>query len=386
MKLFDNAVRTYMGYARRTETTFDFLNRAALSDFAATRDTVEAMFATFPESGKADLRARFRSDDEAHVGAFFELFLYTVLGKMNYNAALHASSGTSNSRRVDFQVEASGKSIFIEARALTSSQETSLRDRLLAPVLDAIDDLESPNFFLHFDVEGDLKKAIAINPIKRHLATWLGSLDYDKIKAETAGENGHRNCPVTKWTQDGCTLEFAAWPKGKARGKPGRSIGIEGGSAGWSNTGHRLRKMLADKARRYGKLNTPYVIAVNVMDGGMDNEDALQALYGQEAVQFRTYPDGRRESRLIRQMNGLWRQHDGPRYKRVSAVLIASRLRPWCMPQSRLTLYVNPWADFPLADEFSDLEVVRLGKDGHLVRTGEPLLSSALCPGAILPV
>lgn len=87
-----------------------------------------------------------------------------------------------------------------------------------------------------------------------------------------------------------------------------------------------------------------------------------------------------RESRLIRQKNGLWRQHDGPRYKRVSGVLIASRLRPWCMPQSRLTLYLNPWADFPLANEFADLEVAKLGDDGHLVRSGEPTLSSALCP------
>lgn len=386
MKLFDDATRTYTGYARRAETTFSFLNRSALPDFSATRDAVEAMFAGFPESDRVDLRARFRSEDEAHSGAFFELFLYSVLRRMGHVPTLHPAAGAANNRRVDFQIEVAGRSIFIEARTLTSTQENSQGSRLLAPVLDAIDELESPDFFLHVDTEGDLKKAIAVAPIKRHLTDWLRSLDYEKIKAEAAGETGHRNCPVTKWVQDGCTLEFTAFPKGKARGKPGRAIGMEGGAAGWSDTGHRLRKMLAAKARRYGKLNTPYVIAVNVMDGGMDDEDALQALYGQEAVQFRTYPDGRRESRLIRQPNGLWRQHDGPRYKRVSGVLIASRLRPWCMPHSRLTLYLNPWADFPLANEFPDLEVVRLGTDGQLVRTGEPTLSSTLCPAAILPV
>ena len=380
VKLFDDVARTYTGYSRRSETHFNFLNRSALPDFSATRDTVEAMFADFPEPGKADLRARFRSDDEAHSGAFFELFLYTVLRKMGYDPDLHPSSGTSSNRRVDFQVETTGKNIFVEARTLTSSRETSLHERLLAPVLDAIDDLDSPDFFLHIDTQGDLKKAIAVAPIKRHLRTWLGSLDYDKIKAETAGENGHRNCPVTKWVQGGCAIEFTAFPKGKARGRPGRAIGMEMGG-GWSGTGHRLRKMLADKARRYGKLNTPYVIAVNVMDGSTDSEDAVQALYGQEAVQFRTYADGRRESHWIRQMNGLWRQHDGPRYKRVSAVLIASRLRPWCMPQSQLTLYLNPWADHPLATEFTNLEVVRLGDDGRLVRAGVSTLSPALCPG-----
>lgn len=359
---FDEVPRTYTGYARRAESAFNFLNRSALPDFSATRDTVEAMFSGFPESGKADLRARFRSEDEAHSGAFFELFLYSVLRMMGYAPALHPSSGLT-SRRVDFQIAANGKSIFIEARTLTSSHETSLHERLFAPVLDAIDDLESPDFHLHVETKGDLKKAIAIAPIKRHLTSWLASLDYDKIKAQIAGENGYRNCPETKWVQGGCALEFAAWPKGKARGKPGRSIAMEMGG-GWSGTGHRLRKMLAAKARRYGKLNTPYVIAVNVMDGGMDDEDVIQALYGQEAVQFRIYSNGCRESRLIRQPNGLWRQHDGPRYRRVSGVLVASRLRPWCMPQSRLSLYLNPWADFPLADEFLDLEVVRLGGMG----------------------
>ncbi|HXT00330.1 MAG TPA: hypothetical protein VN915_06620 [Elusimicrobiota bacterium] len=377
-------MRTETDYSRRAETHFHFLNRSALADFTATRGLVEAMFADFPEPGKADLRARFRSGDEPHSGAFFELFLYSVLRKMGYSPALHPSSGSTN-RRVDFQIEAAGKSVFIEARTLTSSEETSVHERLMAPILDAIDDLKSQDFFLHVDYQGELKKAIAIGPIKKHLTTWLASLDYDKIKAESAGENGFRNWPVTKWVQDGCAIDFTACPKGKARGEPGRAIGMEMGG-GWSGTGHRLRKMLAAKARRYGKLNTPYVIAVNVMDGSTDSEDALQALYGQEAVEFKTYTDGRRESRLFRKMDGLWRQNDGPRYKRVSGVLIASRLRPWCMPQSRLTLYMNPWADFPLTNEFPDLEVVRLGDDGRLVRTGEPTISPTLCPGTTLPV
>lgn len=379
-KLFDDVNRTFTGHARRSETTFTFLNRSARPDFAATRDVVEAMFASFPESGKTDLRARFRAANAAHSGAFFELFLYTLLNRSGYAVNLHPSAGGPNSRRVDFEIQAGGKRLFIEARTLTTSQETSLRDRLLAPVLDAIDEIVTPDFFLHVEVDGNLQKAIAIEPIKRHLIAWLKSLDYDKVKAETTGEGGHRNCPTSKWVQDGCILEFTAWPKGTARGKPGRAIGMEFGGVFWNNTGQRLRKILSAKARRYGKLNTPYVIAVNVLDGFMDDECALEALYGQEAVQFLTYPDGRRESKAIRQLNGLWRQHSGPRYTRVSGVLIASRLRPWCMPQSRLTLYLNPWAEFPLSNEFSNLEVVRLGEDGHLVRTGEPTLPPALCP------
>ncbi|HAZ07154.1 MAG TPA: hypothetical protein DCZ01_01225 [Elusimicrobia bacterium] len=383
MKLFDDVERTFTGHARRSETTFNFLNRSARPDFAATRDAVEALFADFPESAKADVRARFRSPNEAHSGAFFELFLHAVLRKSGYEVALHPSAGAPNTRRVDFQIEANGKSLFIEARTLTTPQETSLRERLLAPILDAIDEIESPDFFLHVEIEGNLQKAIAIAPIKKYLVAWLKSLDYDKVKAETSGEGGHRNCPTTKWEQAGCILEFTAWPKGTARGKPGRAIGMEFGGVFWNNTGQRLRKILSAKARRYGKMNTPYIIAVNVLDGFMDDECALEALYGQEAVQFRTYTNGRRESQAIRQLNGLWRQHSGPRYTRVSAVLIVSRLRPWCMPQSRLTLYMNPWAEFPLSDEFSALEVVRLGTDGHLARIGKTELPPTLCPALL---
>lgn len=382
MKLFDAVERTFTGHARRSETTFNFLNRSARPEFTATRDTVEAMFTDFPESGKTDLRARFRSENEAHAGSFFELFLFTLLRKLGYKAALHPSAGASNTRRVDFQVEANGKSIFIEARALTTNQDTNLRERLIAPVLDAIDEIETPDFFLHVEIDGGLQKAIAIAPIKNFLIAWLKSLDYDKIKAtaEAEGKDGHRNLPTSKWTKDGCTLEFTAWPKGSVRGKPGRAIGIEFGGVFWDNTGQRLRKMLSAKARRYGKMKTPYIIAVNVLDGFMDDECALEALYGQEAVQFRTYSDGRRECSAFRQLNGLWRQHSGPRYTRVSAVLIASRLRPWSMQQSRLTLYLNPWAEFPLANEFSTLEVVRLGSEGHLARTGVSTLPPDLCP------
>jgi hypothetical protein len=383
MKLFDDMDRAFTGYATRSETTFNYLNRSARPDVATTRDVVEEMFKSFPESGRADLRARFRSSNAAHSGAFFELFLFSLLRKFGYEVVLHPSAGAPTTRRVDFQVEANGNSIFIEARTLTSNQEKSLRGQLLAPVLDAIDGIESQDFFLHVEIDGNLEKAIAIWPIKKFLIAWLKSLDYDKVRAESKGDDGHSNLPTTKWKEGCCTLEFTAWPKVNGRGKPGRAIGIEFGGAFWNNTGQRLRKILSAKARRYGKLNAPYIIAVNVMDGCMDDECAIEALYGQEALRVRTFSDGRHESRAIRKLNGLWRQHGGPRYTRVSAVLIASRLRPWCMPQSRLTLYLNPWAEFPLSDELSTLEVVRLGADGHLGRTGEPTLPPGLCPALL---
>jgi hypothetical protein len=78
-----------------------------------------------------------------------------------------------------------------------------------------------------------------------------------------------------------------------------------------------------------------------------DEIDIMEALFGKEQfiITFDEQgPSEPVESRLSRIPNGAWTSQEGPRYTRVSAVLLATQLSPWNIPRANLRLYHNPWA------------------------------------------
>ncbi len=74
------------------------------------------------------------------------------------------------------------------------------------------------------------------------------------------------------------------------------------------------------KARKYGKLDKPYVVAVNLMSATIEDRDVIEALYGP---------------------GGVW---DRQRNKQVSAVLTTNWLMPISVPRANPRLLHNPSA------------------------------------------
>ena len=99
MSLFDEIQRTELRAALYGEPTFQYLNTSQRPGFVAIRNMLEQWFCRYPEVVAADLRARFRSnDDRQHQGAFFELYLHELLHSLQFTVEVHPRVNATDNR------------------------------------------------------------------------------------------------------------------------------------------------------------------------------------------------------------------------------------------------------------------------------------------------
>jgi hypothetical protein len=348
MQLFDSFERHIMTPKTESGGSFAFLNASAQPAFANVREVLESWFANYPSGQESDLRARFRSADEFnHCASFFELFLHELLLRMNCEVTVHPEVPSSSSRP-DFRVRTQdGREYYLEAAVVMEhSRKIAAAHARYNRVLDALNDVQSPNFLVAVDLVNLPKINIPVREIKQQVSNWLSSLDYDSVVEESR--------PLTRKTvhrlvyeHQGWRLELHALPKGpKLRGKKGvRTVGLHGASAHWVDVSGRIKTTLARKAHAYGAISAPYVIAINVMDPVLDREDLVAALFGSERIPV-LLRDGEPEvGESYRGADGFWRDSSGPRKTLVSAVLVGAPILPWNIPRADLRLVHNPWAD-----------------------------------------
>jgi hypothetical protein len=349
MKLFDNVVRSDYGRAAYSEPSFSYLNRTARKEFNKIRLVLEDWFSRYPITGQTDLWGRFRSDlDHQHQAAFFELFLYELLIRLGSQISLHPSiEGTT--KTPDFLVKPQDENDFyLEATVATNESAKDLAAHAREnTVYDALERLvKSPNFFLWISIKGSPNTPPPVKKLATYINDQLTNLDPDKI-TEHHTLLGIDGLPQWQFEHDGWKIKIRPTPKGpEARDKPGvRPIGMR--SSGFHALDHRtsIRDSIVNKASKYGKLNLPYVIAVNAVDP-VDTTDVMEALFGKEQYSFFISDEGDKtsEPKMTRKPDGAWNSPKGPQYTRVSAVLIVTQFSTWNIPRTNLCLYHNPWA------------------------------------------
>jgi hypothetical protein len=114
------------------------------------------------------------------------------------------------------------------------------------------------------------------------------------------------------------------------------------------STHEDLRAAIDSKGKKYGNLEKPLVVAVNVLDDFCDEFAVWNALLGDEAMISTRQVEGSFPPEWERLPNGAWRGREGPRNKLVSAVSIVHQLLPSNLRTRSLTLIHNPWALNPL--------------------------------------
>jgi hypothetical protein len=88
--LFDGIERTETRLKRENESTFLYLNSSARVPMTAAREVLEQWFATYPDSGQVDLRARFRSPiDSQFKSALWELYLHELFSRLGFRLDPH---------------------------------------------------------------------------------------------------------------------------------------------------------------------------------------------------------------------------------------------------------------------------------------------------------
>ncbi len=126
------------------------------------------------------------------------------------------------------------------------------------------------------------------------------------------------------------------------------------GGARWVNSWEPIRDAVKTKGNRYGELQHPLLVAINVDALSVDRIDEMQGLYGQEEYVF-SVDHLSAPPQMRRKPNGAWFGQKGRQYTRVSGAWIFVTLNPWNIVSRKNTVYFNPWASKPLPTLFDSV-------------------------------
>ncbi len=352
--LFSGTQRTDASPKRVTESDFAFLERSAWEPAAEVRLMMEACLANYPKDEATELVNRIQCGDARHfVSASFELLVHEYLLRLGMRLTPHPELQNGSTKRPDFLVECpDGQKLYLEAVCASDDiGRDSAAEARKAVALQILDDEQNENFMVAIDSEGDPTTQPSGRRLANEVTAWLNSLNPDALLGMSA-TSGIESLPELQWQHEEWRVRIRPIPVNvEARGKQRRLIGARGFGASWIDGWRPIRDAVISKSRRYGDLDLPLVIAVNVDTFNLDPIDEVQALFGQEQFVFsRTNPD--QEPRFDRAPNGAWRGPAGPRGRRASGAWLFNNLSPYTLAKRRHTLYVNPAANHLVPNSF----------------------------------
>ncbi|MCK4296236.1 MAG: hypothetical protein KAX28_06220 [Candidatus Marinimicrobia bacterium] len=387
LRLFDDIKHKGEEGKPHSESDFSYLNRIDRIEARRIRKVLEDWFSRYPQEHQTDLRIRFRST-EFH-SAFFELLLHEILFCLNCDVKVHPDLQDYKTKRPDFLVKSNNSKRFIlEATSTTDMSEREMANEKIKDLIyDKINEkLISPDYFIIIQILATSTETPSSSGIVSFLAERLADLNYNEISM-IASEKSMSSLPHFTYEKKNWIIDFIPWPKPpEARGSTelrpiiGQSIAFHE-----VDTWRAIRDAILSKAGYYGEMNMPFVIALNVLRRHVADLEILDALVGQEAVQFLKTKSGKHLERVIRLPNGVWIGKTGKRYTRVSAVLIFCNTTPWNVTKSKVCLYHNPFAAMPYESVLCQLPQFSVQKDLKIVKTEGTALSKILELGSDWP-
>lgn len=344
MTLFDEIERTTKEPALYDENAYNYYNRSARLEFNSARALLEKWFAKYPASFQRELKSAFISDFEP---AFFELFLHEFLLQHGFHIELHPDVPNS-SKHPDFLVHTHRGNFYLEA---TVASDTSDQDRekylQRNKLYDQINKINSPNFFFFIkNIEIIPKKNPRIKPLIEFIKAELTKLNPEYLRARYES-TGLDQLPTLSFKNGMLSLDIVPIPKSaQMRGRSDSNpIGIHSVKVEVSTLTETLKESIHKKATRYGKLDLPYILAINsIRAGGVNDEDMMTVLFGTEQIHFN--PQTGKEVGMSRKNNGAFVGPSGFKNTRVSGVMIGS-IFPTHL-NNALSLYCHPAARRPL--------------------------------------
>ncbi|MBW8010958.1 MAG: hypothetical protein FVQ83_06915 [Chloroflexi bacterium] len=266
----------------------------------------------------------------------------------------------------------SGESFYVEATLATDmSVSKAGAQARVNQFYDAINRLvDSQNFNLMLDIEGTPNTPPRARAIASKINSWLAELDPDEL-VTLYDAKGMDALPHLDYSHGGWRISVRPSPKRfEARGKAkSRAIGLQ--HFGFRLVDHKpaIRKAVIKKAGRYQELDLPYIIAVNALEH-IDKIDSEEALFGTEQFTIKFSVDTTASSDKVipsRLPDGAWTSPSGYKNKRVSAVLLVSRLTPWSVPKAAMRLYHHPEANKPYSSVLTRLPQAEL-KENKIIQ------------------
>jgi len=196
--------------------------------------------------------------------------------------------------------------------------------------------------------------------MKADLRKWIAALPDDRSAFDVG--------PFT-FEEHGARIMLRAWPRQNQEWAE-RAIGVRHFPAQQEKSYDDIRDALEKKAKRYGSLDHPYVVAVNAMRLFPREDGVIDAVLGTPNGIVRVFADGRQSFEDGRRPDGVWVGRRGPRNQGLSAVLSTEGIDPWNFASHRARVVRNPWAikEFPRIafgiDEFNPVDGIFQRTDG----------------------
>ena len=342
---FDDFERTCVGIATPGESEFAFLNRSASDEVVTIRNRVETLLSYYPVEGLENLRGRLRSGkDQNFHGALFELVLYKLLVNLGCEVELYDID--NDQRRPDFLIRHGDQSCYIEVTVVDPKLDTLELNHYEQDALNKLDSLGGCGFGIAVKIEGTLDRLLKKKDLTKPFRTLMEANRLDSVR-EMFAEHGHFGGPAEEIREEDWKLTGHLFPIDSERfvyriDRAPIKIAPE----------KAILKRLEDKAKRYGELDAPFIIAINARELGFGSrDDGVDALYGIRSINmsfdYNTSPPSLVPSGVVRSSGGIWFTNDGrPRYNRVSGAMFFERLDPSKLAPP-MTLYVNPNLDDP---------------------------------------
>ncbi|WP_030617679.1 hypothetical protein [Streptomyces sclerotialus] len=308
-----------------------------------------------PDQDQPSLRSRLRDrNSDANVSsALWELYLHEMLLGSGCTVEIEPGIGTRGTNP-DFLVTREGQQFVVEAKWTVQRLDGTVSNKQLPPVLiDAIDGVPSPNFFVSYRIHQTGSGTPSQRRLKTGLERWLASLDPDQVIADEAP------LPKHTWQEAGWSLSFEAIPRSPdRRGDPtSRTIGFYPPMTWFNDESDQVLDAVKEKGGKYGDLALPFIVAVGRAGAFPEDEDVESALYGTsvEYVRNSTPTFGR-------QPDGYWTATYDHAHRRVSGVLTVNNPAPWTWtkhtpvlwhssdPRSLPALVLPTWATAQVID------------------------------------
>jgi hypothetical protein len=282
VSLFEDKNRSDREIRRSGENTFRFLDRVDDVYFGRVRDLVEDWFGHMAEAEQQSFRRRFATSDEGPGDpAFFELYLHEALRRAGF-ALTYEPAVPGSTRRPDYLATASGVSFYLEAKAVGESRDRTTSEKRQYAAIEPLRKIESRDFTLDLGIVREGKDAPPTRRLVPQVERWLAGLDRGEI--QRLGAIGLHHVPRLVLTACDWEFSFQPIPKPEQRiGIPSPSGAISifpGRTAGGSDWG-RPGDALKEKARRYGDLGRPFVIALLPSAVFVDYEEIVSTIYGE---------------------------------------------------------------------------------------------------------
>jgi len=371
--IFKKYDRTDPEPARHQESFYEFYDRCKSPAAALIRSELERWAKNYPADCRDELYHRFPGAFES---AFFELFLHELFTRQGASVAIHPNVGTKG-KRPDFQVvnPPSSQAIIVEAAVCLDEMIGGSQMPMMKSIYDGINEISSPHsFILIHDVILKSGQQPALREIRKSLEGELKRIDPQELlhTTEISGR-GQTLCYEDRNVK--MILEIVA-KKRDVWNRPGRpTIGMPPMTTRWGDGSEAIQNTLSKKAKRYGAVEQPFVIAVNTRGSwGHSERESAGVLFGKEQS-YIAAETGELCSRPLH--DGFWGNAERPKHTRVSAVVLGC-VFPANVGRAKLCAYYNPWAVHPMPESFWCLPTMKLD-EGRIV-----WVDTGLTPGSIL--